>query len=128
MTTKIHLLCDALGCPLRFLLTGGEVHDVTQAEALLEDQSGRYVIADKGYDSSALVEQINGKDMVAVIPPRSNRKTPRAYDKHLYKERNVIERTFNKLKNLRRIATRFERTKINFMALLHVASIMLWLR
>jgi transposase len=110
------------------LLTGGEVHDVTQAEALLEDQSGRYVIADKGYDSSALVEQINGKDMVAVIPPRSNRKTPRAYDKHLYKERNVIERTFNKLKNLRRIATRFERTKINFMALLHVASIMLWLR
>jgi transposase len=122
------MLCDSLGCPLKFIVTGGQVHDVTQAELLLDDQEGDYVIADKGYDSSLLVEYIEGRGFIPVIPARSNRICPRAYDKHLYRERNVIERTFNKLKQFRRIATRFEKTVINFMALLYLAAWTIWLR
>lgn len=128
MTTKVHLLCDALGYPVKFIATGGQVHDVTQAEKLLDGQDGDYVLADKGYDSSMLVDYIEDKGFVPVIPPRSNRLESREYDKHIYKERNVIERTFNKLKQFRRIATRYEKTITNYMALLHLAACMLWLR
>lgn len=122
------MLCDSLGCPLKFIVTGGQVHDVTQAELLLEGQKGGYVLADKGYDSTMLVEYIETKGFVPVIPSRSNRICPREYDKHLYRERNIIERTFNKMKQFRRIATRFEKTVINFMALLYLAAWMIWLR
>lgn len=104
------------------------MHDVTQAENLLDGQDGDYVLADKGYDSSMLVDYIEDKGFVPVIPPRSNRLESREYDKHIYKERNVIERTFNKLKHFRRIATRYEKTIVNYMALLHLAACMLWLR
>jgi transposase len=122
------MLCDSLGCPLKFIVTGGQVHDVTQAELLLDKQQGDYVIADKGYDSSMLVKYIEGRGFVPIIPARSNRRCPRPYDKELYRERNIIERTFNKLKQFRRIATRFEKTVINFMALLYLAAWTIWLR
>ena len=91
MTTEIHLATDAEGRPVRFILTGVQTRDVTQAPALVRGWEPSHVIADKGYDSQAFVEGIQESGAVAVIPPRSNRKNPRAYDTEVYKQRNRIE-------------------------------------
>ena len=98
------MLTDALGRPLRFIVTGGQINDCTQADRLLENVKPKYVIADKGYDSERVLQKIAELGALAVIPPRSNRKLQRGYDRELYKERNLIERAFNKLKCFRRIA------------------------
>ena len=86
-----------------------------------------HVIADKGYDSDKLVETVEAAGAKAVIPPKSNRKNPRDYDKHLYKERNLVERFLNKVKNCRRVATRYEKTARNYLAFWQLASIMVLL-
>lgn len=86
-----------------------------------------HVIADKGYDSAGLVRVIGAGGARAVIPPRSNRKEPRAYDEHLYKERNLVERFLNKVKHCRRIATRYEKTARNYLAFWQLASTMVLL-
>jgi transposase len=100
------MLADALGRPLRFVVTGGQVNDCTQAaDRLLEDVETEHMIADKGYDSEGVLRKIEKLDAVAVVPPRSNRKVQREYDRDLYKRRNLIERTFNTLKRFRRLAT-----------------------
>ena len=122
------MLCGHLGKPLKFIVTGGQVHDVTQAESLLENRKAEYILGDKGYDSDVLVERIEENGGAAVIPSRENRRVVRKYSKKIYKERNIIERAFNKLKHFRRVATRYEKTLINFVALLHLAGAMLWLR
>ena len=94
---------------MRFTLTPGQHHDITEASALLDDFSFSYVIGDKGYDSDAFTAEITSRDAVAVIPPRKNRKHPRTYDQELYKRRNLIERFFNWLKQYRRVATRYDK-------------------
>jgi transposase len=71
---------------------------------------------------------IKGNGATAVIPPRSNRKTPRDYDKDIYKERNLVERLFQKLKEYRRVATRYERLALNYMTMLNLASTLIWLK
>lgn len=110
MSTKVHVAVDALGNPVRLIATGGQVADVTQGQALVSGIKAEHVIADKGYDSSELVKAIETGGAQAVIPPRSNRKQPRNYDKHLYKDRNLVERFLNKVKNCRRVATRYDKT------------------
>jgi len=127
VSTKVHVAVDALGNPVRLIATGGQVADVTQAKALISGIKAGHVIADKGYDSSELVEAIEAGGAKAVIPPRSNRKEPRDYDKHLYKDRNLAERFLNKVKNCRRIATRYEKTARNYLAFWQLASIMVLL-
>jgi transposase len=127
LTTKIHLLCDALGRPLRFLLTGGEKADCQSAEALLEGQQAGAVLADKGYDTNAIRSFIAAVGMQAVIPSKSNRKEPIPHDKELYKERNLIERCFGTLKKHRRIATRFDRNDSHYLGFLFLAASLLWL-
>ena len=127
LTTKIHMLCDALGLPVKFVTTPGEVHDCTQALNLLENETASYVIADKGYDSNEIVEAIQFSGALPVIPARTCRKSFRDYDTHIYKERNAIERLFNRLKCFRKIATRYEKIKRNYEGLIYLASIMLWL-
>ena len=84
------------------------------------------MLADKGYDADYIVDFV-GKDK-AVIPPRSMRKNPRGYDKTLYKERNLIERMFNKLKHWRRVATRYDKTDSAFLGFIHLASALIWPR
>ena len=126
MSTKIHLAVDDLGRPVRFLLTGGERNDITQAPALLAGFKPKFVLADKGYDSRDLVTLIRSCGAEAVIPPRSCQQ-PRAYDKTRYRLRNRIERCFARLKQFRRIATRFDRKPSHFLAFLYLASIPLWL-
>lgn len=122
------MLCDALGNPVDFIITGGQVADCTQAIPLLEKHRADYVLADKGYDSNAIIEHIESSGATAVIPPKSNRKTPRAYDKTIYKERNLIERLFSKLKHFRKLATRFEKNLCNYKAVITIACIFLWLK
>jgi transposase len=126
-TTKIHARVDALGSPVHLHLTEGQVHDVTQAETLLEDVHDANVIADKGYDSNAVIAFTEARGCNAVIPPRANRIEPRAYDKHLYKERCLVECFFQKIKRNRRIAMRFEKLAVHFLAMLHLACILIWL-
>jgi transposase len=125
--TKIHAVCDALGNPVKFLLTPGQTHDMTQAQPLLKDLTTDHVIADKGYDGDQTIAAIEESGAEAVIPPKSNRKVQRIYDKHLYKERNHIERLFARLKQGRRIATRYDKTARNFLAFLHLAASMILL-
>jgi len=118
---------DALGNPLRWILTGGEVADITQAPALIKRFNAQAVIADKGYDADAFVALINAAGAAAVIPPRSNRTQQRAYDHHLYKDRNLVERFFNRLKQFRRIATRYEKLARNFISMLNLVCAYIWL-
>lgn len=86
------------------------------------------MIADKGYDADALVERIKAQQAEAIIPPRSNRKTPRDYDRHRYKARNLVERFFNQLKQFRRVATRYEKLASHFAAMVTCRCIILWLK
>jgi transposase len=98
------------------------------AEALLEGVEAGAVLADKGYDSNAIRQSIADAGMAAVIPSNRARKTPIPHDQTLYRERNRIERCFNKLKHFRRIATRFDRRAVHFAAFLCLAAAMLWMR
>ena len=95
---------------------------------MIENMKADAVLADKGYDADYIVEAVEDMGAIAVIPPKSNRKTERKYDKYLYKERNLIERLFNKLKHFRRIATRYDKTALSFMSFLNIAAIYLWLK
>ena len=113
------MMCDALGLPIKFILTPGESSDFKQALPLLHNETSEYVLADKGYDSDEIINYIQQMNAIPVIPPRSNRLVKRDYDKVIYKERNLIERLFNRLKQFRKIATRFEKAQINFEALIY---------
>jgi transposase len=127
-STKIHLATDALGNALRFILTGGERNDITQAESLVKDLCAEYVIADKGYDSEAFVLHLKGRDSEAVIPSRTNHKVQREIDKHLYKERHLIENQIGKLKHFRRVFSRFDKLAKNYLSFIYFASTVIWLR
>ncbi|MEO5346576.1 MAG: IS5 family transposase, partial [Magnetococcus sp. YQC-9] len=109
LTTKIHASVDALGNPMKYILTGGQKADVTQAHALIEGMNPDVVIADKNHDANHFVEAIEAKGAEPVIPPRSNRLNPRENDHHWYKNRNLVERFFNRSKQFRRIATRYKK-------------------
>lgn len=125
LSTKIHLAVDGQGRPVRFVLTGGERNDITQAPALLAGSRPAFVLADRGYDSRALVASIEAGGAVAVIPPRTCQQ-PRAFDKARYRLRNRIERCFARLKQHRRIATRYDRNACNYLAFLYLAAMPLW--
>jgi transposase len=113
---------------LRFLLTGGEVHESRMAEVMLEGVEAKAVIADKAYDSNAIRDTVRAARMKAVIPSIGSRKRRIRHDKTLYRERNRIERCFNKLKHFRRLATRYDRRAVHFLAFLCLAATMLWMR
>lgn len=118
---------DALGNPLRWILTGGQVSDMTQAAALIAGLPTTAVMGDKGYDANALIALITQMGAQAVIPPRRNRLEQREYDHHLYKDRNLVERFFGRLKQFRRIATRYEKLTRNFTSMLNLACAYIWL-
>lgn len=105
------------------LITSGNVYDSTQAENLLHDTIHKkaYVVGDKAFDSEQLLNYIEEKGAISVIPPRKNRKEQRKYDKVIYKNRNQIERFFNRLKQFRRIATRYDKLLLSFLSLVQLA-------
>lgn len=104
-----------------FCVTAGQSNDCTQAIALLGERKVSYILADKGYDTDAILEHVAVMGAIAVIPPKSNRTVQREYDKDLYKQRNRIERCFSRLKHFRRFATRYEKNKPNFKAIVALA-------
>ena len=122
-TTKVHAAVDALGNPLRFILTPGHRADITQAEPLVMGFKPGAVIGDKGFDSDEFIAYIEALEAEAVIPSKKNRIIQREIDTNLYADRNKIERFFSRIKHYRRIATRYEKTARNYRAFLHVASI-----
>jgi len=128
-STKIHVSVDGLGHPLRFILTAGQRHDITQAEALVIDLDFERLIGDKGYDADDFVKLIIEEyEAEAVIPPRAKRQHPREYDKHIYKERHLVECFFNKIKHYRRIFSRFEKLADRYLGFLHFIGALVWLR
>ena len=109
-------------------LTPGQAHDLEGADALLERVEAEAFLADKAYDADERVlNKLKAKNIESVIPPKSNRKTPRAYDKTLYKARHLIENFFAKLKQYRAIATRYDKTAQNFLGAIHLAAIVTWI-
>ena len=122
MTTKIHALVDALGNPANLMLTAGQIHDLACAQALIENADPHALIGDKAYDADALLERLTEREIASVIPPKANRKTKRECDFVLYRERNLIERFFNKIKHFRAIATRYDKLARNFLAAVHLVS------
>jgi transposase len=128
LTTKIHAIVDALGNPLAISLTPGQVHDVTQAIALAEQVEPEAMLADKGYDSDDFIRHLEVRQIRPVIPPKANRKNPRDCDFALYRERNLVERFFNIIKQFRAIATRYEKTARNFLAGSHLVCALAWLK
>ena len=128
LSTKIHALCDSLGNPLRFILTEGQHSDYTQALPLLEGFMADAVLADRGYDADYIVEAIKTMGAQAVIQPKKNRKQLRSYDTSLYRERNQVERLFNKLNNFRRVATRYDKLAVSYLSFIYLAGTYLWLK
>lgn len=128
-TTKIHLAVDAYGLPIDFEITGGEVHDCKVAlEFFAKLPDADYMIADKGYDSEELREIVRAKKSVPIIPRKSNSKTGNDdIDWGLYKYRHLVENAFARLKHFRAIATRFDKLKRNYIAVLALACSYLWL-
>jgi transposase len=120
-------LVDALGNPLHVHLTAGNVNDVSEADKLIELAQGENFIADKAYDADHVIQAVEKKHMRPVIPSIASRKTQREIDRHLYKERHLVENFFCKIKRYRRVATRYEKTAVNFLGFVLFASIRVWL-
>lgn len=127
MSTKIHALVEGLGSLARFHLTGGQAGDSPEALPLLEGLQIGSLSADKAYDSDAILDYLNQQQIVAVIPPRQNRLVQRHFDAHQYKNRNLIERFFCRIKQFRRIATRYDKLAQRFSSFISVAAIFIWL-
>ena len=129
LTTKIHALADRHGRPVRLALTPGQTHDgQAAAELLAELPEGAVVLADKAYDADAIRALIEAQGAAPNIPARSTRKERFCFSRRLYKARNRIERLFNKLKQFRRIATRYDKLAATFTAMIKLACVRLWLR
>ncbi len=128
MSTKIHLAVRGLGCPVRLILTAGQAGDAPQAVPLIEGLDADVVMADAAYDSDAIRSAVAEKGAVAVIPNNPSRAVKYPLDKAAYAERHLVEGCFAKLKQFRRVATRYEKTARNYLAVVTLAAIILWLR
>ena len=128
-STKLHALCDAKGRPLGFVLTPGQTHDTQGFAPLFRMISDRIeaFLADKGYDADVIRAEISSAKVEAVIPSKNNRREPIPHDKAKYRWRNQIERLFNKLKNWRRVATRYDKTKESNLGFVAIAAVKLWI-
>ncbi|UPL51070.1 IS5 family transposase [Hymenobacter sublimis] len=128
LTTKMHVAADARGRLRRCRLTAGQRHDAPQALPLLAGLTPDWLIADRGYDSDPLVAELARRGTQAVIPPRRKRRHPRPYDAVRYAQRHPVERLFSRLKQFRRLATRYEKLDAHFLAFIYLAATVLWLR
>jgi transposase len=128
LSTKIHVLVDALGNPLKVMLTAGQVHDLAGADTLVPGMQAEALLADKAYDADKrVIEPLAAAGKTAVIPPKKNRKSPRTYDKAWYVARHLIENFFCWVKQFRAIATRYDKTARNFLAAFHMVAALCWL-
>lgn len=129
LTSKIHAVVDTNGLPVRLALTAGEAHDNRLALKLLSRlKSGAMLLADRGYDADWIRNLVRQRGTWANIPPKRNRKEALCFSPYLYRARNLVERFFNKIKQCRRVATRYDKLAANYLAFIQLASIRLWLR
>lgn len=125
--TKIHAIADAKGRLLALLLTGGEAHDCPPAQRLIRrTRSAKTLLGDRAYDSAALRGWLHGRGTTPVIPNKSNRKLPFRFNKQAYKWRHRIENAFCRLKDFRRIATRYDRLARNYLASVCLIAAIIW--
>lgn len=120
-------MVEGLGQLAKWCLTGGQAHDVTQAVVLLDGIAAGAVLADKAYDADSVLEALEASGAKAVIPLKSNRKQPREFDAEHYKNRNLVERFFCRIKQFRRIATRYEKLASRYSAFVALAASFIWL-
>jgi transposase len=125
---KIHAKVDALGNPLKFAVTPGQQSDYMQATYLLGQTSGAYILCDRGYDSDDFRCVIISQNNIPVIPGKSNRKVAVEYDKHIYKERHIIECFFSKIKYFRRVFSRYDKAIFSFISFLYFVGTIIWLK
>ena len=127
LTSKLHALVDAEGRPVALRLTAGQVADCAQADALTDDLAeGAILIADKGYDTDALRAKARERKAWANIPPKANRKGSFAFSGWVYRQRNLVERFFNRIKQFRGIATRYDKDPENYLAAVKFVAARLW--
>lgn len=122
------MACDSLGRPVRFLIAAGQSHDILAVPALLKGHRPAAVLADRAYDANSLRRHLAQIGAEAVIPSTRSRKAPIPHDPLVYRLRNRIERCFNRLKHFRRFATRFDRLASHYLAFIHIAASLLWMR
>lgn len=127
-STKIHAKVDSLGMPLEFIVTAGQKQEGPFAEELLGDEVSQYLLADRGYDCDPFREKLRARGTIPVIPGKKNRVVTIEYDKHIYKERNCVERFFSRIKHFRRVATRYDKTHAMFLGGLLLISILIWIK
>jgi len=129
LTSKIHVVVDERGLPVRLALTAGQASDKATAPGLLQGlPAASVVIADRGYDWQHLIDLVGQRGGQAHIPTQRDRKVQRSVDPSLYRQRNLVERFFCKLKHFRRVATRYDKLARNFLAAVALASARLWIR
>lgn len=127
LTSKIHALVDAEGRPVTLRLTGGQVADCAEAEVLIDGLGeGDILLADKGYDSNAIRAKAAHRKAWANIQPKANRKGTFAFSRWVYRQRNLVERFFNRIKQFRGIATRYDKRPENYMAALKLVAARIW--
>ena len=127
MSTKIHSLVEGLGNLARWSLTAGQAHDLTRAQQLIEGINTEAVVADRAFDANALIGAIERLGAKVVIPPLARRRDQRAYDRHQYKHRNLIERFFCRMKHFRRIATGYDKLARRFSSFIAIVAGFIWL-
>ena len=125
-STKLHAVVDALGNPIRFALSEGQTHEMKHASELLDGVANAYVVADSAYSSAALVQELESRNCQVVIANNPTHKQ-RDFDRHIYRERFLVEKFFQRIKRYRRIAMRFDKLARNFLAFVHLAAVLLWL-
>ena len=138
-STKIHVRADGNGKPITFLITAGQRHEAVAFQQLMEQGAikrvgkGRpklrpeRVVGDKGYSSGELRRYLRRKGIRLTVPHKANERRMRPFDREVYAERNRIERLINRLKQFRRVATRYEKLASNYLAMLTLAATLLWL-
>lgn len=129
LTTKIHALVDRKGRPIALKITPGQAHDGKSAADMLASlKKGQTLLADAAYDSDALREDLRQRGVKGEIKPMPGRVVALALNKSAYKKRNAVERFFNKMKHYRAVATRYEKHANNFLALVKLAAVQIWIR
>ena len=129
LTTKIHAIVDACGLPILLKLTEGQAHDGRSAEDMLGSVGrGDILLADRAYDSNALRETLAARGARANVRAMPQRLNPPSFSKRLYRKRNLVERFFNKLKQFRAVATRYDKRDDNYLACVKLASVRIWMR
>jgi transposase len=129
LTTKIHAIVDACGLPILLKLSEGQAHDGRSAQDMLGSVGrGDILLADRAYDSNALRETLAARGARANVRAMPQRLNPPAFSKRLYRKRNLVERFFNKLKQFRAVATRYDKRDDNYLAYVKLASVRIWMR